>query len=233
VTGETAYELLGLGPAASAALVEAAYRIRCAELAASSLSPTSVARPGRAVESAYAVLREPRRRAIYDLDLGRDPAADDAAPGGTLPRVRTCWRCGEVLDLAGRYCGVCHWVLCPACETCGCEHPNWRRRLPIRIVGWPARAVMTLLALVTAVVVSVRIVIGLGSGTIALRWGWPGWCAPNNGPGPTTLSRAPTEVLPSSPPPATPGPGRSVIEPMVDGFVGAARGLGRMADAPP
>src|SRR5919199_6422144 len=97
VTGETAYELLGPGPAASAALVEAAYRIRCAELAASSLSPTSVARPGRAVESAYAVLREPRRRAIYDLELGRDPAADDAAPGGTLPRVRTCWRCGEVL----------------------------------------------------------------------------------------------------------------------------------------
>lgn len=70
-------------------------------------------------------------------------------PGQTVPWTR-CWRCGYPLHAFARYCSTCHWLKCGACQSCGCQHPDWRRRLDHRVsrsstlLGWLVAGLVTL-----------------------------------------------------------------------------------------
>lgn len=132
------YAQLHVTPTAPMAVIEAAYRANCAA------APAEIP----ALTAAYRVLRDPRQRAVYDLEL-RQTCSDD--PEAPEPRVRTCWRCAEPLPAAAPYCSTCHWTRCERCHGCGCENPAWLRARPVRLVRWPMGVVLLIGALGLAI----------------------------------------------------------------------------------
>ena len=52
----------------------------------------------------------------------------DGRLGAVVRRVHTCWRCDQAISAYTAYCGQCRWLVCEACQACGCQHPDWQRR---------------------------------------------------------------------------------------------------------
>lgn len=93
MTGETHYAVLGLEPGASAEAIEKAHRHSRAlyeegALATYTIVDAEERRAARArIDEAFAVLRDPARRAAYDRERGLPPAA--AGPGTGAPAADT------------------------------------------------------------------------------------------------------------------------------------------------
>jgi curved DNA-binding protein CbpA len=87
------YALLGVAPDADAAEVARAYRRRLREVHPDTRDrlpdgPEPVSADLRALQEAYAVLRDPARRARYDLQRRAMPTPADAPTTGTAVPVR-------------------------------------------------------------------------------------------------------------------------------------------------
>jgi hypothetical protein len=112
----------------------------------------------RALNQAYEILSDPRRRSMYDLKLRAAQRLGQAASAHGIRRQTSCWRCQEPIDPLVPYCGLCHWLACPKCRSCGCEHPQWRGRTerpprPGLVLGW---ALAVIFALFTGVLLVTR-----------------------------------------------------------------------------
>jgi DnaJ-like protein/SH3 domain-containing protein len=147
----TLYDLLQVAPSAVPGVVRAAYHAL-----AQTYHPDRNADPAapdtmRRLNEAYELLGDSRRRKMYDLKLRSTRRLHQAASAHGIRRRTTCWRCGESVDPLVPYCGICHWLVCPSCRACGCEHPDWRRRSvpsrrPALVLAWSLTALFALLA---------------------------------------------------------------------------------------
>ena len=107
-------------------VIEVAFLIQADGLARRAGEPASAEL--RTLEEAYACLRDANRRSQYDRRLKtRTVLGGSRTPGG-VRRQRTCWGCQGVLDPFAAYCSGCHWIICGACSSCGCQHPTHRVR---------------------------------------------------------------------------------------------------------
>jgi DnaJ-domain-containing protein 1 len=129
----TLYDVLQVGAQADEAIILAAFRVL-----ARTYHPDLNSDPGapermRELNAAYRVLSDPRRRAIYDLELNQRRCTHHEAdePSLSVQRPTACWRCADpIAGALPRYCGDCRWIICDACRGCGCEHPG-RPLLPL------------------------------------------------------------------------------------------------------
>jgi hypothetical protein len=191
------YAQLQVSPTASPAVISAAYQV---------LSRTEGADQGL-LSAAYEVLRNPRRRARYDLGLLGEGTP---APADVPVRARTCWRCTVPLTAAKTYCSVCHWTRCVQCQACGCQNPDWLRTRPVRLVWWPAATLLAILALVLVVGAGLTLQPAAAAlpealGTLACGMVSSAPAAPASRP-PGTPSNEPGHLAPMDPPSSAPAP---------------------------
>ena len=134
----TLYELLQVSRAATSPVIEAAYQALQGGAATAHAQHAAAGADGLELFRAYRILRDPARRAAYDLEL-QQAAADPApteVPEDQIPESEpastTCWRCSAAVSAVARYCSSCHWLICDDCRACGCQNPDWRRERPVR-----------------------------------------------------------------------------------------------------
>lgn len=145
----TWYDVLEISPRASKPVIQAAYRVLARATHPDRNRGASAAERMRELNCARDILLDPRRRAIYDLNIGQQRAVKLTDGSGTsVRRAHTCWQCDQSLSAYAAYCGRCRWLVCEACRSCGCTHPDWKApsdqasdRLPRRIgpltrLGW-------------------------------------------------------------------------------------------------
>ena len=120
----TYYDILMVSPHASAEVIEVAFLIQADGLARRAGETASAEL--RTLEEAYACLRDANRRSQYDRRLKTRTVLGGSQTSGGVRRQRTCWSCQRVLDPFAAYCSGCHWMICGACSSCGCQHPTHR-----------------------------------------------------------------------------------------------------------
>lgn len=148
LAARTYYDVLQVSPRAEPSVLLAAYRaLARANHPDLNRSPAAAASM-RALNEAFEVLGDPRRRTLYDLSLHQPPPEPPPTEPPRRMRRRTlCWRCSAPLEGAyAQYCGECHWISCDGCGGCGCEHPTWRRK-----TGGPRRRLQLLSGWIVAV----------------------------------------------------------------------------------
>jgi curved DNA-binding protein CbpA len=145
------YRILHVQPDAPAAIVHASYRT----LVQRALSSTASAEEIALLDTAYAVLGDPERRAAYDLvrtnGSGAAPAEAEAHDASAAAGTRSCLFCGALHELPRALerddeCGRCRSPLFPA-ERHRLEYSGQRvlNRIPKRHaidvwVTWPQPA---------------------------------------------------------------------------------------------
>jgi hypothetical protein len=150
----THYDVLQVSQQAEEAVIQAAYRALARANHPDHNGTEKAAERMRELNEAYEVLSNPRQRAAYDLSLNHDRPVStvETDPVGKVRRRTSCWRCHDPLEGAfGRYCGDCHWILCEACNACGCERgalnrlgrPMARRYRWTMLAGWLTAALIS------------------------------------------------------------------------------------------
>lgn len=165
----TWYDVLEVSPRAGEAVIQAAYRALARASHPDQNRGARAAERMRELNLARDILLDPRRRAIYDLNIGQQRTVKLTDGNGTsVRRAHTCWQCDRTLSAYVAYCGRCRWLVCEACKSCGCTHPDWKapsdrpanrllRKIgPLTRLGWVVVAVCALL-------------LGMG-GAWALNW---------------------------------------------------------------
>lgn len=135
----TLYDVLQVAPHAEQAVLRAAYHALARSKHPDLNSDETATERMRELNEAYDLLKDSRRRTIYDLRLNQRPAERRA--GKERERVlrwTTCWRCKAKLDAFSSYCSHCHWLVCEACRGCGCENPAWKPLGVNRAPAWRA-----------------------------------------------------------------------------------------------
>jgi hypothetical protein len=142
---ETLYGVLQVSPYAEEVVLRAAYLALARAHHPDVNNDPDAAERMRAINEAWELLSDPKRRAMYDLSLHPErSAAITQVQETSIRRATICWRCTENLGAYARYCSVCHWLLCVKCRGCGCQHPAWkarfqprrRRMLALLFSGW-------------------------------------------------------------------------------------------------
>lgn len=124
----TWYEVLEVSPRAGEVVIQAAYRALARSSHPDLNRHRSAAERMRELNRARDVLMDPRKRSMYDLNIGQQRVsrtADGKLTGG-VRRAHTCWRCDQPLAAYTAYCGRCRWLVCESCHGCGCQHPEWQ-----------------------------------------------------------------------------------------------------------
>src|SRR6188472_3073266 len=113
----TLYEILQVSPKADDSILQAAYRT-LARTFHPDLNPDAAATARmREINEAYDLLKDPRKRVLYDLSL-RQQSKTEIGPQSTSENLRrwtqgtkklsTCWRCADQLNPFSPYCSTCH-----------------------------------------------------------------------------------------------------------------------------
>jgi curved DNA-binding protein CbpA len=149
MSGPDFYRILHVQPDAPAAIIHASYRTLVQRAAAGTQGGDEIA----ALDTAYAVLGDPGRRAAYDVErtAGTDTGPHDFADASATARFRSCLFCGGLHGLERSLerddeCARCASPLFPA-ERHRLEYSGQRmlRRIPkahaINVwVTWPQDA---------------------------------------------------------------------------------------------
>ena len=124
---DTWYDVLEVSPRASDAVIQAAYRALARATHPDHNKDEAAAERMRELNRARDVLLDPRRRTMYDLNIGQQKTTKMTDVQGTsVRRAHTCWQCEQTLSAFAAYCGRCRWLVCEQCRTCGCTHPDWK-----------------------------------------------------------------------------------------------------------
>lgn len=151
---ETLYDVLQVSSSADPTVLRAAYHALARLHHPDVNSSSDAAERMRAINEAWELLSDPKRRAKYDLSMaGERPLTLSQAEEAAARRLTICWRCNTPLAGAfARYCSICHWLHCEKCRGCGCQHPAWkarfepqrRRTQALVLSGWIAFALVSL-----------------------------------------------------------------------------------------
>ena len=121
----TLYDVLQVATRADEAVITAAFRV-LARTYHPDLNPDPTAPERmREINAAYRVLNDPRRRAIYDLELNQRRCSHDRTNGVSAARLgdTTCTQCaGRPGGQLPRTCGERGWVSSGAGRGCRCDH---------------------------------------------------------------------------------------------------------------